>query len=175
MLVSLSAFRLRFSESCSCLPCRSFRPCRFRRPSSRLCSSPTRPSPTRPSSRKTNILCFGTTKRRNKTARSECVCMYARGRQKDEAAGEVPVAFVVRAADADIAEDAIKDFISKQVLTSHAGWITPPCLCHEEVCSGMTVFVCADARAPIFRWYSTRGYTRCTSPPPSPSRRPGRS
>uniref|UniRef100_A0A804NUU0 4-coumarate--CoA ligase n=1 Tax=Zea mays TaxID=4577 RepID=A0A804NUU0_MAIZE len=48
--------------------------------------------------------------------------------QKDEAAGEVPVAFVVRAADADIAEDAIKEFISKQVLTSHAGWITPRAL-----------------------------------------------
>ncbi|KAJ1280401.1 hypothetical protein BS78_04G229800 [Paspalum vaginatum] len=36
--------------------------------------------------------------------------------QKDEAAGEVPVAFVVRAADSDIAEEAIKEFISKQVV-----------------------------------------------------------
>lgn len=48
--------------------------------------------------------------------------------QKDEAAGEVPVAFVVRAADADIAEDAIKDFISKQVVfykRLHKVYFTP--------------------------------------------------
>ncbi|CAN6233854.1 unnamed protein product [Urochloa humidicola] len=36
--------------------------------------------------------------------------------QKDDAAGEVPVAFVVRAAGDDIAEDAIKEFVSKQVV-----------------------------------------------------------
>ncbi|KAF7079904.1 hypothetical protein CFC21_084068 [Triticum aestivum] len=36
--------------------------------------------------------------------------------QKDDAAGEVPVAFVVRAADSDIAEEAIKEFVSKQVV-----------------------------------------------------------
>lgn len=36
--------------------------------------------------------------------------------QKDDAAGEVPVAFVVRGKDSDIAEEAIKEFISKQVV-----------------------------------------------------------
>ncbi|GJN21933.1 hypothetical protein PR202_gb09456 [Eleusine coracana subsp. coracana] len=36
--------------------------------------------------------------------------------QKDDAAGEVPVAFVVRADDSDIAEEAIKEYISKQVV-----------------------------------------------------------
>lgn len=36
--------------------------------------------------------------------------------QKDEVAGEVPVAFVVKASGSDITEDAVKEFISKQVV-----------------------------------------------------------
>jgi hypothetical protein len=45
------------------------------------------------------------------------VCVETNFRQKDDAAGEVPVAFVVRAADSDIAEEAVKEFVSKQVAT----------------------------------------------------------
>lgn len=35
---------------------------------------------------------------------------------KDEAAGEIPVAFVVRSKGSEISEDEIKKYISQQVL-----------------------------------------------------------
>lgn len=39
-------------------------------------------------------------------------------RQKDEAAGEVPVAFVVRSKGVEVSEEAAKEFIAKQVIVS---------------------------------------------------------
>ena len=43
-----------------------------------------------------------------------CVCMII-FRQKDEVAGEVPVAFVVRSNDFELGEEAVKEHIAKQV------------------------------------------------------------
>lgn len=37
-------------------------------------------------------------------------------RMKDDAAGEVPVAFVVKSKDSQLSEDDIKKYISKQVI-----------------------------------------------------------
>lgn len=50
---------------------------------------------------------------------------------KDEAAGEVPVAFVVRSNHSQIIEDEIKQFVSKQVYPiSLACSIYPPITYH---------------------------------------------
>lgn len=40
-------------------------------------------------------------------------------RRKDDVAGEVPVAFVVRAAGSTISEEEVKDYIAKQVTSSN--------------------------------------------------------
>lgn len=44
------------------------------------------------------------------------VCDAIVHRRKDDVAGEVPVAFVVRATSSTITEDEVKDYIAKQVV-----------------------------------------------------------
>lgn len=48
-----------------------------------------------------------------------CICS-----KIDEAAGEVPVAFVVQSNGFELTEEAVKDFIAKQVLV---GYIIDSC------------------------------------------------
>lgn len=45
-------------------------------------------------------------------------------RQKDDVAGEVPVAFIVRS-DVDLTEEAVKEFIAKQVMQDSLSWTKP--------------------------------------------------
>lgn len=55
-------------------------------------------------------------------------------RMKDEAAGEVPVAFVVRSNGSKISEDEIKQYISKQVNFQESMTSIVPSISQSFVC-----------------------------------------
>ncbi|RRT83720.1 hypothetical protein B296_00001323 [Ensete ventricosum] len=84
---------------------------------------------------------------------------------KDELAGEVPVAFVVRCNGSQVTEEEIKQYVSKQVeIPERFTYKQIPWTIHHESLTNHT----------SLRWCSTRGSTRCSSQRPFPRRHPAR-